>query len=158
MNMPTTPDVIFKSYMPDGPGWCGDMHFKFGSVLRQTLIARDGAKSIIDLDCPIEIPAVASVGPVESLAAKQAVFARLPESYQEWLSQDAANLEHARVQALVFEDGSQGAIALGGECCYLVVVHGHHSIEFAYDKLHHLETFQTAFELPVQAPRERQGN
>lgn len=154
MNKPAPIAVFFKNYMPDGPGWCGDIHIELGSVIRQTLIAEDGEQSTIELACPVDIPAVASVVPVESLAAKKAVFARLPESYHAWLSQDAANLEEARVQAVVFEDGSQGAIALGGECCYLVVVHGKHSIEFAYDKFHHLESFQATFELPV--PRDRQ--
>lgn len=160
MNEANTSIVVLPGYMPDGPGWRGDVAFELGPqglrsgrFFAQILRASDGSVSRTELESSWSIPSVVSSFPVEHEADLKAIMERLSEPMRDAVDGSAA--DPSRMCLLEFSDGSRGAIVLGGESCYFSVIMKRATLDFAEGVMVEEKVFDSFFEIPSSAAESR---
>lgn len=111
--------VIFTAYTPDGPSYSGPIEVILeGRKVQVKTVQEEGAYSG---SLQNEMPAVAESRDPDCVHLRD-IYDTLPQDDRDHLMNDIRNLDPARVKSICFEDGTEGAIILWGECCLVSVM------------------------------------
>ena len=106
--------VTFPAYTPDGPGYSGQVEVLISGRQMTVRTSQDGGTYIGHLQS--EFPSIASSRGAGSVNLRD-LFDTLPQEERDYLQQDSSNQDASRIQWLLFDDGTEGAVILWGECC-----------------------------------------
>ena len=123
--------VIFSDYISDGPGYAGRVEVILtGRKLELKTV--QGEESYTGL-LNTEFPPIAESRDPDNVHLRD-IFDTLPQDDRDYLMNDLGMLDASRVKWVRFEDGSEGAVILWGECC-IVSVMRHESTGRVYETL-----------------------
>lgn len=130
----THPQIVFERYVSDGPGYSGRVGFALsGASICQARI-HAGQQVTEEVALGVTLPEVEAVFDVsgDGSAACEAVFEAVRQS-DGWLAylESPGGVDADRLKLLHFKDGSRGAIMLGGEPCFFVLIAGDRVVDVA---------------------------
>jgi hypothetical protein len=109
--------VVFDNYMPDGPSYAGPCAYTLAADGRTvTGVLRTGH---MQAQLAMMVPQIASAKHLDSDSDRQRVFDALDDSFRDYLLNEPTYLDPMRVQMLRFADGTEGALLVGGESCFV---------------------------------------
>lgn len=115
-------NIEFKSYTPDGPGYCGPITVELNEQsVTVTTNGREAQFSTV-VPLPQEIPGVATVFDMAPTDAAS-IWAHLDEAARDYL-ETHENIPLDRVKLITYADASKGFLIIHGESCYMSLVAG----------------------------------
>ncbi|MCZ8254490.1 MAG: hypothetical protein O9327_02260 [Polaromonas sp.] len=137
MNQATTTSrpasASFEGYTADSPSYNGRAEVRItGPNVELITFPKDGGPTIQRVAIKPALPAIAKVLPFR-LADLHRAFALLPKDMAEYYGDSPDNVDLNRFKGLEYEDGTWGAIVMGGEICFMAIVREVLGIVSAHD-------------------------
>lgn len=114
--------IEFKSYTPDGPGYCGPITVELNQQSVTVTTTGRAAQYSTVVPLPHEIPGVAAIFDMAASDAAS-IWAHLDEGTRDYL-ETQENIPCERVKLIAYTDASKGFLIIHGETCYMSLVAG----------------------------------